>query len=98
MLRVVKDALNEHRITFESIKNSVTALHLTAGILAVLSPGLTGLGMPFQQFESRVQSSHVFIGDFFAELRGAELVDPRKIATGRRTELDFSHAVRGARR
>ncbi len=76
MLRVVQDTLNEHYIAFDSIENSVTAIHLATGKPAVLPAGLTSLGMPFQQFESSLQSLRIRIGCIFPELRGAELVDP----------------------
>jgi hypothetical protein len=94
----MEDALDEHRFAVDSIDNPVTAMHLTPHTSAVFAMRLPGPWVPLEQVENRLQAPEVFIGDIAAKFLSAEIVNLRKIAPCRRTELDFSHAARGAQR
>ena len=98
MLRVVKNALNEHRIAGHSIEYAMAPMHLAARSFAKIGTSLTCKRMAAQQLEYFVKSSRIFICDIVAEAFDAELADSIKIAARCGAQFDFSHAANGARR
>jgi hypothetical protein len=94
----MEDSLDEHRLTLNPIEYTMAAMNLAAHGISIFAMGLAGPWVAFEEVEGFLQPARVVAGDNFAELVGAEFIDPGKIASRRRTELDFSHAGRGAQR
>ena len=51
ILRVMQDALHEHRVASYPVKNPMLAMNLATHILAKIGPSLTGVRMAAQQFQ-----------------------------------------------
>lgn len=94
----MENALDEHRFAVDSIDNPMAAMHFAPHASAVFAMRLPRPWVPLEQVENRLQAPDIFVSNIPAKFRSAEIVDSRKIAPCRRTELDFSHAARGAQR
>ena len=93
---MMQNTLDVNSLTFHSVENAMAAKHLAANALSIIGSRLSSEGHIGKHSKDFVHSTRVFVSDFVTELLGAVSIDPGQIASRRCTELDFSHAARGA--